>query len=303
MKGKRYKLYTPQAFRAASAVARWLPGPGLRWLARRLADVNYLCLPRFRKVVRANLSRVVNGRQPLEPVVRQNFRNFAESLADYVCYENLRAEQLGDVLVENSGLERLEAGLARKRGVIVVTAHLGNWELGGLLCALRGYPIWAVTLEEEIDELTAMRENYRGIHGVHTIRIGKSPFAAVPIIHQLQQNSVVAMLIDRPPAESAQEVRFFGAPARFSAAPAVLAHLTGATVLPSFVVGVGQGRYRAFIEPPVAMDVGELSATVATNTQRLAAVFERVIAEHADQWYHFVPVWSSAWWTEAAQKR
>ena len=89
-------------------------------------------------------------------------------------------------------------------------------------------------------------------------------------------------------------MRLFGAPARFSAAPAVLAHLTGATVLPSFVVGVGQGRYRAFIEPPVAMDVGELSTTMATNTQRLAAVFERVIAEHPDQWYHFVPIWDPA---------
>lgn len=294
MKGKRYKLYTPQAFRTASAVARWLPGPGLRWLARRLAEVNYLCLPRFRKVVRANLSRVINDRKLLEPVVRQNFRNFAESLADYVCYENLRTEQLGNVLVETSGLERLDAGLARKRGVIVVTAHLGNWELGGLLFGLRGYPIWAVTLEEEIDELTAMRETYRGAHGVRSVRIGKSPFAAVPIIHQLQQNGVVAMLIDRPPAESAQEVSLFGAPARFSAAPAVLAHLTDAVVLPAFVVGVGQGRYRAFIEPPVAMDVGELSATVAINTQRLAAVFERVIAEHADQWYHFVPIWEPA---------
>ena len=294
MKAKRYSLYTPRAFRVAAAIARCLPAPGLRWVARRLAEANYWCLPRFRKMVRDNLRRVVNGHRPLEQAVRQNFRNFAESLADYVRFENLRPEDIGNVVVENSGLEHLDAALARKRGAIIVTAHLGNWELGGMLCATRGYPVSAITLEEAIDELTAMRENYRGSHGVQTIRIGKSPFAPVPIIHQLQQNGIVAMLVDRPPAESAQEVTFFGAPAKFSSAPAFLAHLTGAMVVPAFVVGIGQGRYRAFMEPPLAMEGGDLSTAVVANTQRLAAVFERVIADYADQWYHFVPIWDRA---------
>jgi lauroyl/myristoyl acyltransferase len=288
---KRHTLYKPQTFRAAAALANWLPASAMRWMARRIADANYFCVPRFRRVVRENLTHVINSTQPLGPIVRENFRNFGESLVDYVRCERLRCEQLAEVLAGWRGLDVLDAALAQKRGALIVTAHLGNWELGGVLFALQGYPIHTVTLEEQIDELTDMRENYRRAHGVRTIRIGKSPFSAVEIIKALEQNAVIAMLVDRPPENSAVTVKFFGAPAKFSSAPAVLAHLTGVPVLPAFIVGVGNGRYRASIEPPVAMERGSSAEIIAQNTQKIAAIFESVIARHADQWYQFVPIW------------
>ena len=292
MKRTSFALYRPATFRAAAAMARCLPPPFLRWLARRAADLCWACLPGFRNVVRNNLAHVVPP-ATLGAAVRRNFRNFAESLADYVCCERINSvAELDKVVIETSGLEHVDAALALKRGVIIVTAHLGSWELGGLLFGLRGYPVWAVTLEEAIDELTDMRENYRTSRGIHTIRMGKSPFSGVSIIHHLQQNHMVAILIDRPPAGSAEMVEFFKTPTRLSAAPAMLAHLTGAVVLPAFVVSIGGGHYRAFIQPPVPMDSGPRAEAVAANTQRLARVFEPVIAQHADQWYQFVPLWN-----------
>ncbi len=97
-----------------------------------------------------------------------------------------------------SGFEHIAAARERGKGGILITGHLGNWELGGILLALEGVPLTVVTLEEPASGLTQWREAYRRRLGIKTVSVGADPFSFVGIISALRRNEFVAMLVDRP---------------------------------------------------------------------------------------------------------
>ena len=208
------------------------------------------------------------------------------------CAERPHATKNARTLLHYDGGEQhLLSARAPGTGVIVVTGHLGHWELGGLMLARLGLPLTVVTLEEPSSELTRWREACRRQLGIKTITVGPGhPFAFVEMMQTLRRNELIAMLVDRPYAGTGACVDLFGRKTEFSTAPALLAHHTGARVLPAFVLHDGQGGYRTMAEAPVAMETnGDLQATIAGNTQRIASVFESVIRRHPEQWFNYVP--------------
>ena len=117
-------------------------------------------------------------------------------------------------------------------------------------------------------------------------------FSFVGIISALRRNEFVAMLVDRPYANSGIRVKLFGHDTLFSSAPALIHQHTEAAVLPAFVLQTVTGRYVSRIEPPVEMTRDP--AASAANTQRIATAFEPVIREHPEQWYNFTRIWTAA---------
>ena len=112
------------------------------------------------------------------------------------------------------------------------------------------------------------------------------------MIGALRRNEVVAMLTDRPYAGSGSPVTFFGRQTEFSTGPALLWQHAGAAVIPAFVLHNEQGRYTAFADAPLPMvRTDDARADLATNTQILATHFEKIIREHPDQWFNYVPIW------------
>jgi KDO2-lipid IV(A) lauroyltransferase len=199
------------------------------------------------------------------------------------------------LLDEWRGFENLEAALARGKGAIVVTAHLGNWELGGILLALRGLPMTVITLEEPTSGLTRWRDAQRRRLGIKTIAVGPGhDFAFVEMIQTLRRNEIVAMLVDRPYAGTGAPVQFFGRSTEFSTAPALLWQHTDAAVVPAFVLQNARGGYVSFADPALCFQRNEESrAAIVENTQRLAAHFEAIVRQHPQQWFNYVPIWNS----------
>jgi KDO2-lipid IV(A) lauroyltransferase len=233
----------------------------------------------------------------LQALCRENVANFGRMLADYFLCSGMNAvSQANRLLEERRGLDHLEAARAHGRGTIVVTAHLGHWELGGVTLARHGWPLTVVTLEEPSSELTRWRDTCRRHLGIRTIAVGPGhPFAFVELIQTLRRNELVAMLVDRPYAGTGAPVRFFGGQTEFSTAPALLAHHTGAAVLPAFVLQKPNGRYVSFADPPIALGVDtNPRRAMGENTQRIAAIFEAIVRAHPDQWFNYVPVWTAS---------
>ena len=161
-----------------------------------------------------------------------------------------------------------------------------------MLLALEGLPITVITLEEPSSELTQLRDDYRKKLGIKTIAIGSETFAFMEVIQTLRNNGIVAMLVERPQANSGTPVQFCGRDTPFSLGPSLLWQHTDAAVLPAFVLQKNEGRYLSFIDPPVPMQQdGELRESLASNTQRIASIFETIIQRHPEQWYNFVPIW------------
>ena len=207
-------------------------------------------------------------------------------LSDYFYCSLAPRERFAALVEEWNGFEHILAARLKGKGGILVTGHVGNWELGAMLLALEGVPLTVVTLEEPATGLTQWREAYRMRLGIKTIPVGADPFSFVEIIAALRRNEFVALLVDRPYGAAAVPVRFFGAEASFSSAPTLLWQHTGADVIPAFVLQKSGGRYVSLLAPPVPMD-----ADGAANAQRIATVFETIVRGNPEQWFNYVPIW------------
>ena len=221
---------------------------------------------------------------------RRLFREFALKIVDLWRFEaGLPIEHL---FGRNSGWEHFQAAQAQKRGVLLLTPHLGNWEFGGPLLTRRGVALQVITLAEPGDEFTELRQASRARWRIETLVIGNDPLAFVEIIRRLEGGATVALLVDRPSPPTAVTVELFGQPFLASVAAAELARASGCILLPVYLPRVG-GVYETHILPPVEYDRPALRDRKARQelTQRIIQVFEPLILKHLDQWYHFVPVW------------
>jgi len=288
-------LYSLCGFKAAFVYAHLTPRSWCQWLAPEIGLASYRRTPHIRAALRQNLS-VVTGKTgaELDALCHENVRNFSQMLSDYFLCAGMDAVKQADRLLEEwSGFDHLQTALASGKGGIIVTAHLGHWELGGITLARRGIPLTVVTLEEPSTGLTRWREACRRHLGIKTITVGPGhPFAFVEMIQTLRRNEFVAMLVDRPYAGSGEHVKFFGHDTEFSTAPALLAQHTGAAVLPAFVLQKPNSLYASVAGPLIPMVKGEdCKANLAENTQRIASIFEEIVREYPNQWFNYVPIW------------
>jgi KDO2-lipid IV(A) lauroyltransferase len=293
----RSSLYTLAGFKAAFTFAQVMPRVVCQWLAPRIALASYDRRASVRTALEGNLHRVTGkSGAELHTLCRANVINFGRMMADYFLCAGMNAASQADRLLEEwRGLEHLEAARAQGRGTIVVTAHLGHWELGGVTLARHGWPLTVVTLEEPSTSLTRWRDACRAHLGIRTIAVGPGhPFSFVELIQTLRRNEIVAMLVDRPYAGTGAPVRFFGSHTEFSTAPALLAHHTGARVLPAFVLQKPNGRYVSFADPAIDLiEEKDSRRTLGENTQRIATIFEAIVRTHPHQWFNYVPVWTA----------
>ena len=290
-------LYHVRAFRVGRCLARLLPRAMAQTLAPRIARLIYRRRPEAAAALRANLALVTGASGPrLDHLCEANVANFSRMLADYFLCAATGGKSAADLLEAWRGLEHLEAARARGRGVIIVTAHLGNWELGGILLAQRGLPLTVITRDEPSTELTLWRDSYRRRLGIKTVAVGPGhDFSFIEMIRALQRNELVAMLVDRPYTGTGAPVELFGHHSEFSTAPALLWQHTDAAVVPAFVLQTERGRYLSFADPMLPLEhSADTRESILANTQRIAAHFEAIIREHPEQWFNYVPIWNSS---------
>lgn len=288
-------LYSLRAFQLACLAAHVVPRRFARTFSPWIARAVYARLPASRNAIRANLSRITGLEgAALDALCVENVENFSRMIADYFLTVASRGKNAAHLLATWSGLEHFEAARARGKGVLLVTAHLGNWELGAILLAQHGLPLTVITLDEPTSDLTRWRDAYRDRLGIKTVAVGPGhEFAFLEMIRALQRNEVIAMLVDRPYHGTGTPVTFFGERSEFSTAPALLWQHTEAAVVPAFVLQNTEGRYVSFADPMLPLvRAADPRKSIAANTQRIATHFENIIREHPEQWFNYVPIWS-----------
>jgi len=255
------------------------------------AGLYYAVHPRRREVVVRNLLPVVGGeRRAAERAAHSLYRQFALKLADLWRFES--GAPVEDWFCEMTNWEVFLAAQGRGRGVLLITPHLGNWEIGGPIMARRGVRLVVITQAEPGNGLTDLRIASRAKWGIETLVIGGDGFAFVEIIKRLQEGATVALLMDRPKAPGGVLVELFGRPFRASSAAAELARASGCALVGVTVVR-GSNGYTAQLLPEFSYDRQALGNREARRelTQQILRAFEPRIRHHPDQWYHFVPIW------------
>jgi KDO2-lipid IV(A) lauroyltransferase len=180
----------------------------------------------------------------------------------------------------------LDELLAHGKGVIILSAHLGNWELGAAALAATGYKLNAVVLRPPDAKLNNLYQRQRIERQMNPIPLGR---AARECIAALRRNEIVAVVGDRDFTASRETVEFFGQPARLPSGPAKLALATGAPILPVFMIRQPNDSFTYVVEEPIWAD--KTRETVGDVMRRIALVLEKVIRQHSEQWFLFHNLW------------
>jgi lauroyl/myristoyl acyltransferase len=284
----RNAWYSPLTFQTATWLIEHLPRPLARTISATGAELGYRLCKQRREALMSNLEVISSDVALRNRLAWRCFHNFLRMLHDFCDCAANGSDGVNAFMHERRGFEFLDAGRRQGKGILLITGHLGAWELGGMVLAADGFPVNVVTMAEPTRELNEWRRKYRERFGIKTITVGSDKFAFVEIIQALRRNELVAMLVDRPYLNSGVAVRFFERSTLFSSAAARIWQYTQTTVMPAFVIQLRPGQYGCYAYPPIDMTP---EGALEENSQRIANVFQAVIREFPEQWYNFVPIW------------
>jgi lauroyl/myristoyl acyltransferase len=271
-------------------VASALPRPARLTLARAVARRAAGWFPVERARVAANVARVRPEADAgaRERLVEDVFRHFAICFADLIS-TNRRVSRPERLLAGIEGDEHLLEAIAEGRGLVLVTAHLGNWELGGRLIASRLKRPTHVIVAAEADP-GVERFLRGGDSPINFVRRG-DPRAMMPLVGALRRGEVVALQGDRALGTRGDvTVDFFGAPAAFPLGPFVLARAAHVPMVPAFCLLGRDLRYTVVIAEPIRVALGEETAALG----RWARILETAVRRAPEQWFNFFDVWSAS---------
>jgi len=270
----------------------WLIAALPPWLGYAIADLatglHWLAFPGRRHAALANLAVILprSSRRERSRMARRMMRSYNRMLYEFFRLPHMSREELL-AAVEVVGKEHIDRGAARGRGLIMVSTHIGNWELAAVMVAQWGYALHAVAGVQISRWLSGAVRDTKTEMSITTIA-PEDGFRK--ILRALEHNDPVALVVDGNLYTHGHTVEWFGRDTSFPAGPGALAQRTGALVIPGYCERVAPGRFRIVIEPPI--DPAAF-ATTAELHQAIAAAAERQIRAHLDQWCIFRPLWST----------
>ncbi|MEW6756698.1 MAG: lysophospholipid acyltransferase family protein [Acidobacteriota bacterium] len=266
------------------AVAPALSQRVSRALAESLAEAYAAHVPEARRALASNLRGAFPGLPPGGPeeLAVRTLRAYARGVSDY-----LRASADPPRVFPQS--PEASKRIASKGGKVLVTAHLGNWEVGGAFLAESVGPHWILGFPEPDPGLERFRSRRRERQG-HRYLPADAVLQALPALRSsLERGESAVVLADRALGRDRAPVAFRGRPAHFLRSPALLASLAGVPLVPVAVMAEEDGTYTAWVGEPAwcGGDDGSVRAALQGTADFFGAVLER----YPDQWYTFYPYW------------
>jgi len=285
-------MWTYLAFKIAGFTIAYLPTKVGYLIARLTADTVYIFWPSLRAAVAANI-RPVLGPQvdnaTLKRTVRGVLRNAAKNYFDLIHLPHMKLDDM-DSRITAHGWHNFEDALNRGKGVIVVTAHLGSFDMAGQILAARSAKV--AVLVEPLEPPALLN---------HVIALRRSKgLTCIPaqlgvlgvVTEALRRGETVGLVCDRDIGKDSFKSKFFGKETTFPTGAVRIAMRTGAAVVPAFNLRRGDGRYDAYFEP--ALDIiPSGDDAVARNMEQVIAVMEKYIRISPEQWVVLSPIWQS----------
>jgi Kdo2-lipid IVA lauroyltransferase/acyltransferase len=242
-------------------------------------------LPHLRRHAEVNLRLAFPDLDERErrSIRRGAFRNLGRLLGEVSQFPRLSRENISSIVVYE-GLENYLSAVAEGRGVILLTGHIGAWELSVYAHSIYGHPMSFLARRIDNPLVERLAESYRARYGNRSIDKRGS---VREVLKTLKSGGVVGILADlNTSREEGVFCDFFGVEACATAGVATLALRTGAVVLPGYLIWDEKARiHRLHFEPPIeTINTGNQKEDVITNTARYAKVLESIIRRHPDQW-------------------
>lgn len=273
--------------RAFVGSLRWLPGWATPYISGIFERVSRVLLWRYRKRMRDTLAQTMAEELPTEAhrrtVVHRAWRNFVQSFLEAFATLHMADQEICSC-IEIRGEEHLRAALERNKGVLALSAHLGNFPMIGPRLASQGYDLSVVLKLAEEERFAALQHEYVTRAGVKVIPARPRRESVPRIIQTLRRNGIVLVVPDEFRSDGV-EVDFLGRRAPAPKGPVTLAQRTGAAVVPLFMVRGHDDRLTLYVKPEVRfVNTGDREADLRTNARLFVQEIEDMVRRHPDQW-------------------
>ncbi|HKD03437.1 MAG TPA: lysophospholipid acyltransferase family protein, partial [Terriglobales bacterium] len=262
-----------------------LPRPLARACGITLGWLIYLLHIRLRPVGMRNLALAFpeKSRHERARILRGVFTSLGRQLAEVCLFPKYTLANVDQVVIYD-GFENFERALARGKGVLFLTAHLGGWEVSSFAHSLQGHPLHIVMRGLDNVYLDRLMRQYRTMHGNSTV--DKDDFVR-GLLSAMKKGETVGILMDTnmtPP--QGVFVDFFGTPACTASGMARIALRTDAAVVPGFTIwDPALRKYRLRFDPAVQLiRTGDADADAVSNTALFTKVIEDNVRRYPDQW-------------------
>ena len=263
------------------------------------ALIFFLILKQERRAVTGNLRRVSGKRGlALRWKVYKVYYSFCDLMASYCFVPQATHSQLLGMLVDaNDGSGKIDQYLRAGNGLIVWTAHVGNWEFASRLLSMNGPVNVARVVEEKPAEIVL--RNLMASERLKTVDLKGGVQATIELLQALRRNEIVAIQGDRVYQRHTFDVPFFSQPTSFPLGPFLLSQVSGAPVLPVFVIRRGWLRYQVLMGeliPAVPSQIkrGDRDAALYEAMWQAVRFLEMTLTTHYDQWMNFFDFWPVA---------
>jgi len=265
-----------------------------------VADTVYALMPGLRSAVADNVRHVL-GQEADDAAVRRAVRGVIRNAAKNY-FDLIKMPRIGLSGIEKRitvhGWDHFEEALGRGRGVILVSAHLGSFDLTGQILAARSVK---TTILVEAQEPQALLDYVTALRGGKGLTfVPARPGAVRTMVRAVRRGETVGLMCDRDIAREGLALAFFGEELTMPTEAVRLSMRTGAAIVPVYNARRAQGGYDVFFEPALPMTTDGDNAR-ARNMACLAGTLERFIRACPDQWVVLSAVWEEGYRRRAAQ--
>jgi KDO2-lipid IV(A) lauroyltransferase len=252
----------------------------------------YVCF-RDRRFVKNNVKAILATTD--EKIISQKSRlvfiNFAKYLVDFFRFPVIDGEYISkNVKIE--GIKNLKEAQGLGKGIIAVTAHVGNWELAAVVTAQLGYQVNAIALSHKHRRVNELFIKQRQMKGVKVVPLGG---ALRKCFMALKNKELIGLLGDRDFTGGGIEVEFLGKMVKIPRGPAIFHLKVGAPLVPSFTIRQPDDSYRIIYEKPIQYNpTGNDEEDMINITKTFLKDVEDVIRRYPEQWFMFREFWDKA---------
>ena len=248
------------------------------------------CIAPRKKVALENLRQAYpeSDKEWRRETVRKCYDHLAWMVAEYLSLVS-QPDQVLSWVVSAEGKEILDGLKSSGRGCVILTGHVGNWELLAAWLAQSGYPLTAVVRNPDDPGLAELIEDYRSRAGVGTF---EKHFVMKEAVRFAKRGGFLGLLPDQAWNSSGVQAPFFGRSCFTAGGPAAMAHLAGVPVVPVVSYRIAPFRHRVVISPPLPLRTeGDRSGILRENTIRMNEAIEKMVRVCPEQWLWFHRRW------------
>ena len=294
MRWYQHRYHTPFAHKLVFTIIPRIPRLTHPPIAVVTALIFFLLLSKERRAVVRNLRHIrPGGPLRLHWEAYRVFYSFCDFMVSYCYVPHASHDKLLRMLARpDRGAERIDRCLAQGTGLIVWTAHLGNWELASRLLELHGRRVNVARVVETGNPSEMMLRDLMANERLRVVQLNDDRLATLELLAALRAGEIVAMQGDRTAGPARASAPFFGGTADFPLGPFVLSQVSGAPLLPGVVVREGWLRYRVIVgEPILPKSSGEGGVGLHEALGHAVKFLEDNVRAYYNQWLNFYDFW------------